>query len=225
MDSKKDNKGSKDGRSRAWEIVAYPSSLPNNWLDILAQLYCPLVVSPLHDKDKFDKPEEHDGKIFKDPHRHIYLFFDGKKSYNQILDIAHLLGTTRVNVVHNTRSAIRYTTHIDFPKKAQYSIDDIIAMGGLDIKPYFENDQDRYQAISDMMTYIVDNQITEYWQFLDAARSFHFADWFRYLCDNCSYVIGQFIKSYRHDKDGAYKQIAKQQDNEVNGSCTEISQE
>ena len=44
-------KSKEDTRSRLWVFVAYPESLPENWLDIIADWHVPCCISPLHDKD------------------------------------------------------------------------------------------------------------------------------------------------------------------------------
>ncbi|MDU2191324.1 MAG: Rep family protein, partial [Klebsiella pneumoniae] len=39
------------GRTRNFTTIVYPESAPENWLEILQQLFVPALVSPLHDKD------------------------------------------------------------------------------------------------------------------------------------------------------------------------------
>lgn len=41
----------KNVKKRNWVMVAYPDSLPENWLDILVQTGLPCAISPLHDRD------------------------------------------------------------------------------------------------------------------------------------------------------------------------------
>lgn len=53
-----ENKGSKDGRARAWTFIVYPDSAPENWRDILDSKCIPWVESPLHDPDPNSPPEE-----------------------------------------------------------------------------------------------------------------------------------------------------------------------
>ena len=49
-----------------------------------------------------------------------------------------------------------------------------------------------------MINYIKRHNFTEFVDFMVYAQEFHMEDWFPLLCDNCSYVIGQVIKSQRH---------------------------
>ena len=44
-------KSKEDRRSRLWIFIAYPESLPDNWLDIISEWHISCCVSPLHDRD------------------------------------------------------------------------------------------------------------------------------------------------------------------------------
>ena len=78
-----ENKGSKDGRARAWTFLVYPDSAPNNWREYLDQACIPWVESPLHDPDASRvNPEEQRKK-----HWHIELLFEGLKSKDQVKEI------------------------------------------------------------------------------------------------------------------------------------------
>ena len=70
-----ENKGSKDGRARAWTFIVYPDSAPTNWRDILDSKCIPWVESPLHDPDPDAPPEEARKK-----HYHVSLEFEGALS-------------------------------------------------------------------------------------------------------------------------------------------------
>lgn len=39
------------GRTRSWTFILYPESAPENWREILNDLFIQWVESPLHDKD------------------------------------------------------------------------------------------------------------------------------------------------------------------------------
>ena len=71
----------KDERTRNWTFVLYPESATKGWRNILDELHVPWVESPLHDKDT-----NPDGEI-KKPHWHIAMFFNSKKSYQQMSEI------------------------------------------------------------------------------------------------------------------------------------------
>lgn len=184
----------KDGRSRNWELIVYPESAPSNWISILDEDHLCFAVSPLHDLDEFEDTGE-----LKKPHFHVILQFAGKKSVEQIQDICDRIGHAQFSVVQNMRGAVRYLAHLDSPDKHRYNEDDIKVHGGFQLDDYFEIEKhDRYEYISQMREYIVENN------FIDFVDFFTFCDlnkhntWFRCLCDNSSYIIGLTIKSQRN---------------------------
>ena len=190
-----DNKGSKDGRARAWTFLVYPDSAPDNWRDILDSKCIPWTESPLHDPDASSpEPAEQRKK-----HYHCVLTFEGKKSKDQVKDIIKELNCTVPLVVHNLRSLIRYFLHLDQPSKQQFALEDIKPHCGMEIKDYLLNKSDKYYYLAEMMQFIKDNEIIEYHDFIDYCRQFRFYDWFECLCDNGSFVIINYLKSYRHD--------------------------
>ena len=183
----------KDGRTRNWVFILYPESAPEDWRTKLDDLLIEWVESPLHDKDVNPGGEP------KKPHWHILLLFSGSKSYEQIVEITSSVNGTIPKPCISVRGQIRYFAHLDNPEKAQYSVSDIIGHQGADVQSYLKpTTAVRYACIKEMMSYINEHKITEYWQFVDYAAKEHFEDWFPLLCDNCSYIIGNYIKSRRN---------------------------
>lgn len=182
----------KDERVRHWTFVLYPESAPIDWYEILQAEMLNFAVSPLHNLDI----DEGTGEL-KKAHYHILLTFDGNKSFSQIKEITDKLKCPVPQKVNNTKGLIRYFVHKDNPKKAQYNVDDIRTNGDIDIFEAFKTATSRYEAISDMLVYVVENDIKEFSTLLLHARLKN-QEWFRLLCDNSSYVINQFIKSRRH---------------------------
>lgn len=177
--------------------MVYPDSAPANWREILDGLHIEWVESPLHDKDI-----NPDGTP-KKPHWHIILLFDGKKSFEQIKEITDSLNSPHPQFVQSVRPMVRYLAHLDNPDKAQYSVSEIIAHGGVDLaellKPTSSN---RYALIAEMLDFIEAKNYTEFWDFLLYARQERFDDWFPLLSDNSAFVIKEAIKSRRHRPKG-----------------------
>lgn len=194
-------KKKKDDRVRVWTFDFYPGdSAPENWLEILKEYHIGMIISPLHDKDVFEKDDPERGIKKGDPkkpHRHAELVFDGKKSYEQVLPIAESVHGTIPIRVDSIRGYTRYLIHLDDPDKAQYRFEDIIIYGGIDVKDYFTDSVSRIDMIHDMQVYISDNNIFEFCDFLDRAYDFH-KDWFRACCEDSAYIINQYIKSCRN---------------------------
>jgi hypothetical protein len=193
MAVKKSSSADKDTRTRNWTFVLYPESVPENWRDILDDMHIEWVESPLHDNDFNALGDK------KKPHWHILMLFGGVKSYEQVKELTDKLNAPIPERCHNARALVRYMAHLDNPEKAQYSISDIRAHGGVDIAELLRpSSSERYTIINEMITYVQDNHITEFQDLMDYARTTEFDRWFPLLCDNSCYVVNQYIKSQRH---------------------------
>lgn len=185
--------GNKDTRTRNWTVVLYPESAPENWREILDDLHIEWIESPLHDSDLNATGEK------KKAHWHILMLFGGVKSYEQVKEITDSLNAPRPERCHNAKAMVRYMAHLDNPDKAQYSISDIVAHGGVDLAEMLRpSSSERYSLIKEMILYTRSAGITEFQDLLDYAADERFDDWFPLLCDNSAFVIGQYIKSQRH---------------------------
>ena len=183
----------KETRTRNWTIVVYPESAPSDWRERLDELHIEWVESPLHDIDC-----NADGEV-KKPHWHVLLMFGGVKSYDQVLELTKDFNAPIPQRCHNAKAMVRYMAHLDNPEKAQYSISDIKAHGGVDISELLRpSSSERYSIISDMIEYIKSDNVIEFQDLMDYARLHHFDDWFPLLCDNSAFVVSQYIKSQRH---------------------------
>lgn len=180
-------------RTRIWAVVVYPDSAPDNWREILDDYHIEWAESPLHEFDTNQTGE------LKKPHWHIILAFDGPKSYGQVLEILSPLNCPIPQRCHSLKGAVRYFVHLDNPEKYQYSISDIVAHGGFDVSAALApSSSERYSIVSDMIFYVKEHGITEFQDLMDFAREERFDSWFPLLCDSCSFVMQQYIKSQRH---------------------------
>lgn len=189
----KKSSGNAESRTRNWTFVVYPESAPENWRNILDDLHIEWVESPLHDKDL-----NGDGQP-KKPHIHVGVFFAGNKTYEQVKEITDSLNCPIPQRCHSARALVRYMAHLDNPEKAQYNPSDIKGHGGVDVADMLRPaSSERYTLIADMIAYIKDNNICEFQDLVDYARVNERDTWFPLLCDSCSFVVGQYIKSQRH---------------------------
>jgi len=188
-----DKQKKKEIRTRVWTFILYPESAPENWIDILIDMHLEFVVSPLHDMDI-----NPDGEL-KKPHWHVMLMFAGVKSYEQVKDITEKINGTIPERCHNAKAMVRYMAHLDNPDKAQYRVGDIKAYGGVDLQDLLRpTSSERYEIIREMIDYVRKEHIIELQDLVDYAITDHYDDWFPLLCDSCTYVINQYIKSIRH---------------------------
>lgn len=182
------------GRTRSWTFLIYPESAPKNWRSVLDELHIQWVESPLHDQDINDTGER------KKPHYHILLAFDSVKAFDQVEEITKSLNSPIPQKCNSVRGMVRYMAHLDNPEKVQYSTSDIIPHGGFDVVEALKiTATEKHVIIAEMMDFVDDNDVREYYQLLQYARK-NQPEWFSVLCDSASYVMGNYIKSYRHHR-------------------------
>lgn len=183
----------KDTRTRNWTIVVYPDSAPSDWRDIIDSWHIEWVESPIHDKDI----NANGGP--KKPHYHVLLMFGGVKAYEQVVELIEVLKCPIPVRVHNAKALVRYMAHLDNPDKVQYNISDVISHGGVDVLDLLKpSSSERYTYIREMQIWCNENSIIEFCDLFNYAARERFNDWFPLLCDNCAFVMNQFLKSKRH---------------------------
>ena len=186
QDTKKEPK--RDNRGRNFATIVYPDSAPENWQEILAGLFVPAFISPLHDKDLNPTGEP------KKPHWHVMLMFEGKKSDEQVREMFAQIGGVGMDKVNSIRGYARYLCHMDNPEKAQYAPEEVRALCGADYTGIIGLVTDKYKAIGEMSDLCEDNGIISYSELLKYCRMERY-DWFRVLCDNGTLVMKEFLKS------------------------------
>lgn len=183
-----EKKSSGKGRTRNYASVVYPESAPDNWQEILSDLKVPAFVSPLHDKDLNATGEE------KKAHYHVMLVFEGVKTLEQAREIFQQIGGVGCEAVQSLRGYARYLCHLDNPDKAQYPVEAVKAFCGADYIGAIGLVTDKYKAISEMIDFCVETNLTSYSSLLIYCRQERY-DWFRVLCDNGTVVMKEFLKS------------------------------
>lgn len=176
-------------RTRNWATVVYPDSAPENWRDVLSELHVPVLISPLHDKDKNPDGSE------KKPHWHVLLMFEGPKSLQQVEEIFEKISGVGHEYVNSIRGYARYLCHLDNPEKAQYDIEKVIQLGGADLFSIINLPTDKFAAIREMKDFVIANNIVSYADLFDYACD-NRQDWFRCLCENGTYVMKEYIKGH-----------------------------
>lgn len=184
----KEKKGS--SRARNFACMVYPESASENWLDILTEQKIPAFVSPLHEDDIDPQNQK------KKPHFHVMVMFEGMKSDDQVKEIFDKIGGVGMERVNSIRGYARYLCHLDNPEKAKYNIEDVKSLAGADYFSTITLPTDKYNAIGEMMDHCVRNKIVSYAQLLMYTREFRF-DWFKILCDSATFVMKEFLKSYK----------------------------
>lgn len=180
-------------KTRAWTAIIYPDSAPENWRDIIDDLHIPWVESPLHDRDQNPTGEQ------KKPHWHIILYADGPKTFNNVSKLLEELNAPEIRPCNSLVGLVRYFAHLDNPEKFQYDKDYIIGHSGFDVDTYLSmRPGEELEQIACMMDQVVNENITEYFDLVMYARTYHQHDWFPLLAKSYSYFMKEFIASYRH---------------------------
>lgn len=183
-------------RARNWCAIVYPDSAPEDWKDFLNDLNVKWACSPLHDKDIDDDSEPDETKK---AHWHIVLCYAGNKSYQQVCEDLEYLNCPHPQICRDVQTSVRYFIHKDHPHKYQYSVDDIECYGGFDIGEAFAlSKTEKRQILFEVMTYIREANITEYYDLLNYAMDCKYDTWYPVITESYTILLTNYIKSKRH---------------------------
>lgn len=153
----------KNVKKRVWAFVAYPDSLPKDWVEQLQKTGLQCAISPLHDKD------ENPDHTPKKPHYHVILVYGNPTTYSNVKALTNgKLGQTIPQPLEQVRGYYRYLTHEDNPEKVQYSKAEIQTINGFDIREFVElTKSEVVKAKREILQLIRDNGISEYADLVD----------------------------------------------------------
>ncbi|WP_158653108.1 replication protein [Helicobacter baculiformis] len=147
----------KEVRKRYWAFIAYPDSVPQNWLELLQGTGLMMAISPLHDSDMNADETQ------KKPHWHVLLAYKGPTSYKPVLRVAELINATAPQPLESIKGYYRYLTHADNPEKAQYSTKDIKHLNGFSVRDFLEMTKgEALEAKKQILQIIKEKNLTEY---------------------------------------------------------------
>lgn len=177
---KRGKKGRKrDDRGRVAAFIVYPDSAYPGWIERLKALHVRGFISPCHNRDVLA-----DGSP-KKPHWHVILYFDGKKSREQIDKIREeAIGpdfNEHLEEVVNASGYVRYLTHMDDPEKAQYSADDVVCLGGADYGLASALPGDDVVTLGQIAAFILSRDITNTLVLIEILRVEGRRDWLSYV--------------------------------------------
>lgn len=176
------------GRTRNFATVVYPESAQLDWIKILDAAHVETLISPLHDKDM--NPDN----TQKKPHYHVLVMFSSVKTKEQAVEFFNEIGGIGLENIASTRGYARYLCHLDNPEKYQYNPSDVIALGGADYLSLVLLPTDKYAIVGEMVDWCESVGCMSYRELFLYAR-INRQDWFRALCDNCTMVMKEYLKS------------------------------
>lgn len=167
-------------RARGFAFLLYPESAPDDFESFLEGLHVKGAISPLHDRDVTE-----DGAL-KKPHWHVELYFGGKKSVSQVLDLVKDLGVEHVETLNDIKAYTRYLAHLDSPDKFQYSPEAIRGFGGANVRDWLLDGAD-YGP--DLRRLIREYSMTSYAEVMDYCDE-NRPDWARWAQDHTIHLKG-----------------------------------
>lgn len=175
-------------RSNYFATVVYPDSAPENWRHILDDFHVPSFVSPLHDKDVNPTGEP------KKPHFHVMLLFDSLKTSVQASEVFSAIGGVGCEKVKSKRAYGRYLCHLDNPDKAQYSVDDVVCLGGSDYLDAIGSPADKYLALDEIGAFCDQYNVVSFYALCRYAARKR-PDWHKILCDSGAVYVREMLHS------------------------------
>lgn len=185
-------------KKRNWAFVAYPESLPKDWIEQLRLTGLKTAISPLHDKDVYEDGEQKG--LPKKPHYHIIVCYEGPVTANNVGNMTKRLNSTIPIPLDQVRGMYRYLTHEDNPEKVQYSKSAIQTLNGFDIRDFVEMTKSEVgKYIREIQQFIRDNGIFEYADLMDLLLDGGeaMADWFDVACNHTMLFTG-YLRSRRY---------------------------
>lgn len=204
----KDGRSYGSGRTRNYASVFYLDSAPDNWRDILNDFHIPIFISPYHDNDL-----NPDGTV-KKPHYHVLIMFDSVKTPEQAAEIFSSINCVGLEIVKSLRGYARYLCHLDNPEKFQYSISDVIQLGGSIYLDVIQSASDRYDALKEMMDFCDLYNVSSFYLLSTYSRRFR-DDWFRILCDSGAVYMKEYLKSREWSLPRGYNHIVDKETGEI----------
>lgn len=202
----------KEERSQLWTFLVYPDDVnKSDWREYLKKQHVSYMISPLHDKDKFDKDDDrgHKKGDLKKAHYHVLLEFSGKKSFSKVKgEITKPLGSPIPEVIHDKGMMVRYCFHRDDPEKAQYKIVDAEVYGtAFDIEKYMnKGSSSNYKLLREIFRYCKDYHITEYATIVDYCLDER-PDWLPLVVKTFRASVADYVKSQRYSYSSSSMQI------------------
>ena len=179
-------------KKRNWALIAYPDSLPDDWLQILADTGLQVAISPLHDSDLNPDGEP------KKAHYHLILCYPGPQTYNAVKTLADSLHCPIPKPLESIRGAYRYFTHLDNPEKFQYDASLIQCLNGFSILDYVELTKSEVLRIKqDLQGFIRAQNIFEYSDLMDTLQDSGNSDYYDVASSN-TYFFEKYITSRRN---------------------------
>lgn len=186
-------------KKRNWAFVAYPESLPADWLDQLQTTGLPFAVSPLHEYDVNPTGD------VKKPHYHVIVCYPGPTTLSVVSSLTESLGQPNPTALESVKGYYRYFTHKDNPEKYQYDETGIRSFGGFDISNYEDLTAREIQEIKNKVLLLIRlNDVVEYSALVDYLLDEGYSQELSIVCNNTIF-FDRYVSSRRHRRQQSIK--------------------
>lgn len=202
-------------KKRYWSFIAYPESLPANWIALLEQTGLKIAISPLHNRDIIEGTQE-----LKKPHYHVILCYDSPTTYENVRALTASLDQVSPKYIEGKEGVYfmhQYLTHSNESAikdgKARYDQNEIIYLNNFNSNDYrVLTDSDFTKFKLDVIKFILERNILEYADLLIELMSYDL-DLFEYA-SNHTILFDRFVSSLRHkqEKKKQEEKIEQEQD-------------
>lgn len=181
---------------RNYAFMLYPDSVDFEkfceLLNNIADSRRCFLISPLHDKDKFD-----DGTL-KKPHYHVLCMHNKNTNttVKQAKNFGKLNGLVGLEIVHSKLKYARYLCHLDNKDKEKYSPDNVRSFG-CDYLKIIGNISDNLEDMKIIIDFINEQDILFYSDLVDYCRENNDA-WFRQIMGGATFQLEKYIRERRY---------------------------
>lgn len=108
-----------------------------------------------------------------------------------------------IGVVLRVRSRsgmARYLCHLDHADKHQYSTEDIIVRGNLDLGNIIGRSYNKYLCIREMMIFCKETNTLHFTDLCEHAFVERFDDWYKILCDSGAFIMKEYMRSLEYQQ-------------------------
>lgn len=190
----------KDIKSKAWTILLYPDSMPDNWIEMLEELALPVAVSPLHDKDVLS-----DGTP-KKPHYHLMFVWEGPTTFKNAQRIADMFNGPIPKKVESIQAMYDYFVHKNHPNKYQYNDADRMDLNGFCID-YFDSirTDERQKIMDEVENVIFEHSFCEIFSLIKYFDSLGMRK-HKYIVRTHTTYFNALITSFRYNREDELKE-------------------
>ena len=179
-------------KKRNWAFVAYPESVPSDWLSQLQKTGLQCAISPLHDVDT-----EPNGEC-KKPHWRVIVTYSGPTSFNVVKSLTESLNSPKPQALEQIRGYYRYLTHKDNPEKRQYDERDIQTINGFNISDFVELTKSEVNEIKRRLQGMIRGSgLTEYADLMDYLLDAEMSTEYD-IASSHTFFFTKYISSRRH---------------------------